>query len=187
MHLLETYSLVSGARIGQSWIKEKEISLPSKKYITFHPVHSKGNARKYSYWKDVIINLKNNNSFISDYDIIQIGEHDGIDYGANVDYLEKTNYHELAYLIHNASLHLGYDSLAVHLASHFQTKIVAIYSYLAKNSGPYFSKDEDIIILESSYKDIRPSYSYDDNFRLIDKISPKEISDAVLKLLNIDI
>jgi ADP-heptose:LPS heptosyltransferase len=185
MHLLETYSLITGARIGESWIKEKEIQLPNKKYITFHPTHTKGNARKYSYWNNVISNLKNNENFIKNYEIVQIGERDDILYDVNINYLEKTDFHELAYLVHNASLHLGYDSLPVHLASHFQTKIVAIYCYLAKNSGPYFSKDEDIVILEPSYDTIRPSYSYDDKFRLIDNISPKDISDGVFKLLNI--
>ena len=52
MHALETYALVSGAKIGDCWIQEEEIQIPEGRYITFHPHHDKGTARKYLYWHE---------------------------------------------------------------------------------------------------------------------------------------
>jgi ADP-heptose:LPS heptosyltransferase len=80
-------------------------------------------------------------------------------------------------------LHLGYDSLAVHLASHYQKKIVALFPHWAKSSGPYFSRPEDVILFEPDFSKIKPCFSYDDPYRLLNTIAPEDIARATIHLL----
>lgn len=186
MHLLESYAVSAGAQISKCFIKEESIELPSKKYLTFHGINPKGSSRQYPHWQLVIDQLTEN-SFLSDYEIIQIGglldhRYDKVTHS----YLGRTSYANLAFLLKNASLHLGFDSLPVHMASHYDIKIVAIYSHYNKISAPYFSSPDNIKILEPSFDLIKPSYSYNDPNHLIQNISPTSVSEAVISLLTKD-
>lgn len=189
MHILESYALVSGQKISSCFIHEEKIELPYVKYITLHTEHHKGTSRRYRNWKSVVELLINNKNF--DYEIVQIGEYDDkINDIINTKYIGKTNYNSLAFLIKNSSLHLGYDSLPVHIASHFNKKIVALYPHNTKFTGPFFSTEEDVIILEPEHKinphnskRIKPTYSH--NCEFMNTISAKNIYKAVLKLLDI--
>ena len=183
MHILETYSLISGCKIDKCLIHEESIVLPEKKYITFHPYSPKGNSKQYDHWDSVLDKLYNNKQF--DYDIIQIGGSDDHKYDVNTNYLGQTTYHSLAFLIKHCSLHLGFDSLPIHLASHYDKKIVAIYSYYSSTCGPYFSSSENIKILQPDFSKIKPVFDYNDPFRLINTISSENIYLSICKLLNI--
>ena len=183
MHILETYALLTGAKIDKCFIQEEEIDLPSKKYITFHPYSPKGNSKQYDKWDDIILLLKNNLKF--DYEIVQVGEATDQRYNVNTFYLGKTSYNSLAYLIKNSTLHLGFDSFPVHLASHYDTKIVALYSYYSSTCGPYFSSSNNIRIFEPDFTKIKPTFNVDDPFRLINNIDHTEVYKAVIELLGI--
>ena len=183
MHILETYALLSGAQIDQCFIQEEEIDLPSKKYITFHPYSPKGNSKQYDKWNEILSLLKNNSEF--DYEIVQVGEVTDQRYDVNTFYLGKTSYNSLAYLIKNSQLHLGFDSFPVHLASHYDIKIVALYSYYATTCGPYFSSSDNIRIFEPDFTNTKPTFSYDDPFRLINTIDHNQVYQAIIELLGI--
>jgi ADP-heptose:LPS heptosyltransferase len=183
MHILESYALTAGCKIGKSFIHEEKIGLPNNKYITFHPYSSKGSSKQYEKWPEVLDLLKSNKKF--DYEIIQIGEKNDLIYSVNSFYLGKTSYNSLAYLIKHSSLHLGFDSFPVHLASFYGKKIVCAYSYYASTCGPYFSDMNDIAIFEPNFGTIKPIYGYDDPFKLIDTIDPNEIYKSVLDKLQI--
>lgn len=180
MHILETYALLSGAKIDQSFIHTEEYIIPYSEYIVFHGDCQKASARQYKSWNQVLNNLQKYSSIPP---IIQIGSLLDTKYNTNMNLLGKTNIYELAYLIKNCTLFLGYDSFPMHLASHFQKKIVALFCYPSKNSGPYFSKHSDIILLEPDFTLIKPSYSYSDPENLINTINPNTVSDSVCKLL----
>jgi ADP-heptose:LPS heptosyltransferase len=182
MHLLESYALVSGIRIGTCFIEEEPIPLPKSPYITIHPYNPKGSGRQYGSWHEVIKTLQNADGF--DYEIIQIGLSSDIRFSVNTDYLGKTNYNSLAYLIKHSQLHLGFDSLPVHLASYYDKKIVAIYAQYFNNTGPYFSSQSKIRLFEpSQYTSLKPIFQYDDPYRLINIIPHTDISSAVISLL----
>lgn len=185
MHMIECYSVTSGAKIGSCHIHEEPIELPKKPYITFHPHNPKGPSRQYHYWDKVIDKLKNNNNF--SHEIIQIGGANDEKYNVNTDYLGKTNYHSLAYLIKNADMHIGFDSFPMHLASHYQRKIVAIFVYYLSNVGPFFSKPEDCVLLEPNRKklNLKPVFANVDPFNQINTIDHNQIYKAIITLLNI--
>ena len=179
--MLETYSLATAMPIDKCFIKEEEIILPTDPYITFHPCDTKGTSRQYSFWKEVVDGLKSSSDF--NHTIIQVGGENDDRYDVNTTYLGKTSIHSLAYLIKNSSLHLSYDSFPLHLASHYDIKIVCIFPQTSKATGPFFSSKDRAICLEPSKTDIKPSYRYNDPNRLINTIKPDKIIEATLKLL----
>ena len=183
MHLLECYSVASGAQISSCFIHEERIDLPQTPYITFHGYNPKGQSRQYSHWDKVIDKLKNNPKF--NYDIVQVGGLNDKRYNVNTNYLGKTSYHSLAYLIKHSSLHLGFDSFPVHLASYYQKKIVAIFAHYANNTKPYFSHNSDCILLEPDHSRIKPVFADTDPFNQINTIDPDKIYISLIKLLNL--
>ena len=97
------------------------------------------------------------------------------------------SYRQSAYVLKNSKLHLGIDSLPIHLASIYDIPIIALYSHImASNANPYWSTSEKVILLESDKKGNRPSYSYEEFPKTIRTIMPETIAESVFKLLNID-
>lgn len=180
MHLAEVYALTCGLKIDKPYIKLQEIQIPSEPYITFHPHCEKGKSRIYKSWDLVIQGIKD-----LGYNIVQVGGLGGDTYdGVDSSYLGKTNSNELAFLIKNSSLHLGYDSFPVHVASTLGKKIVCLYSVYASHSRPYWSREEDVILLEPNWDDRKPSFSYSPPHEpLIDSIDYKEVIESVKELL----
>jgi ADP-heptose:LPS heptosyltransferase len=187
MHILETYALMTGSKINKCFIHEEKIDLPSEKYITFHPYSPRGDSRQYDHWNKVFSLLHDNKSF--NYKILQIGQSDDDKYdkyNVDISYLGKTSYYSLAYLMKHSELHFGIDSFPVHIASHYDKKIVAIYFYYSSTCGPYFSSPEKIKILEPDYSNIKPVFQYNDPYHLINTIDPETIYQSVCDLLEIE-
>ena len=182
MHLIESYALTCGCFIDQCFIQEKAIELPKNKYITLHAYNPKGTARQYLHWNKVVSTLKKDPRF--EHEIVQVGGEDDFRYDINTSFLGKTSYNSLAYLIKNSDMHLGFDSFPVHLASHYNKKIVALYPQYAKNTGPYFSKTDDVYLFEAyRYTNQKPIFENNDPHGMINKIPPEHIAEAALTLL----
>lgn len=194
MHFLESFALTTGLKISKPDILLQEINLPKLNYITFHPICLKAPARQYKKWGDVITKLK---GAIKNVEIIQIGDKGIESFDVNTDYLGNLTVNQLAFLIKNSQLHLGYDSFPMHLASAFDRKIVSIFSCFPETCGPYFSRKEDIVLLEPNYPEtktffggrffehkLKPSFMEEDEGDLINTISVDSIVSSVIKLLN---
>jgi hypothetical protein len=187
MHLVESFSLNTGLKIGEPYIYETYFPLPfEEKYITIQPF-GKFESRKYDYWEETLETLvpvlKKNN-----IKIVQLGVPDEKALHGCLDLRGKTDYNQAAYLIKNSLLHLGIDSFGIHLASGYKKKIVGLYcNMLPNNSGPYWSQKEDTIILEPERKEgERPSYAPMEMPKTINKIAPEEITRSVCKLLGVE-
>lgn len=182
MHLIEAYATVSGAKIDKCFIHEEPIPLPTQPYITLHSYNPKGSGRQYKYWNLVIDNLKQN--LKNNYTIIQIGGKEDTQTNADISYLGKTTYNSLAYLIKHSSLHIGFDSLPVHLASHYDIKMVVLYAHYANNTKPYFSTKNNYILLEPDFSKIKPIFAQTDPFDHINSIKPEKIITSALELIS---
>jgi ADP-heptose:LPS heptosyltransferase len=190
MHLIESFALSCGTTISKCFIQDEATDIvPIRPYITVHPFNGKGRSRQYLYWQNVIDELNNNQIFFDSYDIIQIGIPSDVRLnGVNTSYLNnKLTYNNTAYLIKNCSLHTGFDSFPVHLASHYGKKIVGIYQNHISNTGPYFSKPEDVILFQSDHNSVKPFYQEDNETDQdkLNRIDYKNITASILKLLNI--
>jgi hypothetical protein len=186
MHQVESYALACGAKIDKPFLYEHYFPTPSGvEYITLQK-EAKFPSRQYKYWQQVVdllypILSKRN------IKILQIGTPEDKPLESVVFLGGATSIKQVHYVIRKSVLHLGIDSFAVHVASNFGKKIVALYSNMhPENSGPYWSDPEDCKLILSPLDGKRPSYAFDENPKTINKIKPEEVAEAVCELLGLD-
>lgn len=186
MRLLDTYALYCGAKIDKPFIYESYFPLPFSKYITFQ-AETPYDSRNYAYWQDVI-DMVVPTLGRAGYQVLQLGLAKERPYQRVVPLLGQTNLHQLAYLIRGTSLHFGPDSFGVHLSSHYDKPIVAIYSIsMPEVAGPHFG-DKSKHVLFKGYERVgngKPSYSPQENPKSINAIKPEEVANSIFKLLGL--
>jgi hypothetical protein len=188
MRLLDTYAVSSGSKIDKPFIFEQYFPLVYDKYITIQ-AQTKYESKDYSYWQDVI------NVLFPILDkhgikIIQVGGPNELLYQYVVDLRGKTDVNQLAYVIKGAMLHLGSDSLGVHLASYYDIPIVGLYSVSQSSvSGPQFGTKEKQICIDAYLRTRtgKPSYSDKEAPKCVDLVMPEELVDSVFSLLNLNV
>lgn len=180
-HLAEVYAKDLGVRIGEPIFKPHFFPVLESDYITIH-TDNKVPSKEYDYWEEVILIVKKTCPKIK---FIQIGS------GKepiikNADRFAKTNsIKQSAYIIKNGIMHVGTDSLPVHIASSFKKKIVSIYSHTySATCNPIWGDPEDSITIESRRDGRKPSFSLKESPKTINQIEPEQIADAILKNLN---
>ncbi len=183
-HLIEEYAKNLGVKIGKPVFNPHYIPIVDEKYITIH-IDNKFDSRYYEFFPEVI-DLMKDTLHKNGYKIYQIGGGEDPPL-PNVDkqYLGFSR-KQSAFIIKNASLHLGIDSFPVHVASSFDIPIVALYSNVnVQNSKPIWSSENKVRILESNKNGKRPSYAQVEKPKTIHTIYPEEIVKNIFELLNI--
>jgi hypothetical protein len=187
-HLLETYSLQTGAKASKPFIIKNFFPVP-KKYITIHNSSGMG-AKNYDHFQDVIdeilVKLKDNG-----IEIVQIGGAEDLALNGCVHLHGRTNYHQTAYIIQNSLLHIGNDSFPVHIASAADRPIIALYSITTPSiAGPCFNSKEindyKVFCFSPDYKGKKPSFNPNESPKTINTINFENIIEAIEKILNID-
>jgi hypothetical protein len=184
MKLLDTYALATGSKIDKPYIYEKYFPLPFDKYITLQ-AQSKYESKDYDYWQDVI-NLLAPICDKKGYRIIQVGGPNERMYQHVVDLRGRTEVGQLAYIINRSALHIGPDSLGIHIASAADVPLVGLYSVSQSTvSGPHFGSPEKQILFDGylRIRNKKPSYAPQEYPKSINTIMPEEIVDAAFKLL----
>jgi hypothetical protein len=185
MHLLERYATSCGVKIGRPYIYDSFFPLTVDRYISFQPF-SKYPSKNYDFWQeviDIIIPYLNKQNI----KIVQLGVKDDKPFNSTLYLAGQTNISQAAFIIKNGIMHVGADSFAAHIASGYNKKIVAIYSNNnIENVKPYWSKDEDLVLINPKEGTKKPSYSAGENPKNINKIKPEEIAKGILDLLNIN-
>jgi hypothetical protein len=185
MHALESYALNSAAKISRPYIFEKYFPTVLDKYITLD-CDARAPSKHYDFWQEVVDIL---GPVLAKQNIViaQIGlEDDPIMHGV---YSAKgqTTLNQRAYIIRNGLLHLGPDNISVDMASHYDKKIVALYgNCLPSHFKPFWSKDSRVSLLEPKRKATKPCYSFTEDPKSINEISPKEIAKEACRLLNVE-
>jgi len=187
-HLLETYSLQTGAKISKPFIIKNFYPTPEK-YITIH--NSSGmSAKNYDYFQNVIdevfeaLEKKN-------IKIVQIGGPEDFPLNNCIHLHGKTNFNQTAYIIENSLLHIGNDSFPVHLASASNKPIISLYSVTTpKIAGPCFNSKEvndyKVFCFSPDYNGKKPSFNPNESPKTINTINFENIIQAIEKVLNIN-
>ena len=182
-HLIEEYAKSLGVKIGKPFLANHFYPTPHQKYITIHS-DNKIDSKHYEYFPQVL-NLVREILHNHGYAIYQVGGPE--DPRLNVDgHFLDLNYKQSSYLIKNSKLHVGIDSLPVHIASVYDIPIVVLYSHIyPSHARPYWSSEENVIILDADRGDNKPSYNYQENPKTIRTIKPEDVANSILKLLKI--
>lgn len=183
-HLLEAYSLQTGAKIGKPFIVKNFFPTPEK-YITIHNSSGMG-AKNYDYFQEVVDEIITELNKLN-IQIIQIGTPEDNALNGCIHLHGKTNYHQTAYILENSMLHIGNDSFPVHLASHSNIPIVALYSITTPEiAGPIFNdKKENVHCLTPDYKDKKPSFNPNESPKTVNTIKIEQVVECIYNTLSI--
>ena len=182
MHLLEQYSLACGVKIKKPYIYEKFFPITADKYITFHPASKP--SKTYDYWQEVI-NLITPILDQNGIKILQLGQEKEKVYSGVLSLVGFTNINQTAFILRDSLLHFGADSFPTHIASGYGKKIVALYSNNYINCvKPFFGDPKDHVLLEP-VRNNKPTFSFEENPKTINKIKPEIIANHILNSLNI--
>tara|TARA_B100000287_G_scaffold100163_1_gene92261 strand:+ start:2434 stop:3564 length:1131 start_codon:yes stop_codon:yes gene_type:complete len=185
MHLIERYSLATGLKIDNPTISEQFYPVVCDKYVCFH-ASSKDNLRDYDYWDEVKSLLK---PFFQKLGLktLQIGLEKDPSLECDIDLRGKTNIRQMAYVVKKSELFVGVDSFPAHLAGFFNKKMVSIYSNsFAACVRPYWGNQKNQKIIETDRPNgEKPSFSFNENPKTVNRIKPEKIAHAVLELLGV--
>lgn len=182
MNLAECYSLAGGQKLEKIYTNEKFFPLPFDDFICFAPISKP--AKNYQFFEEVISLILPNLNKLG-LKIVQVGGKDEKAFNGCYHTQGNTNFGQLEYLISKAKLVLSTDTVAAHLAGHYNIPLVSLVSNNYKSSvQPYFGDKSKQIILEPDRTKLKPSFMLDEGpNRQIDKIPPSDIAKAVCKLL----
>jgi hypothetical protein len=161
--------------------------VPFDKYITLHVGDGKIPAKHFDYWAEAVALLK---PVLNHFGIAMIqigGPQDQVIDGVDAKYLTLT-YAQSAYIQKGAILHIGIDSLAIHNASAFSKKVVALYSHIYKEQSPCnWSNSEDVIYLQPDRGGKHPPFGPVEYPKMVNTIKVEDIGQSVFKLLDLPI
>jgi hypothetical protein len=185
MHVLEAFATSSGLKISKPYIYDKYYPLNFEKYIIIETNDAKYQSRNYDYWQEVINlilpKLKENNINILQF----CGQNDPR--LINTYTVVGCTINQKAYLIKNSMVYIGSNSLGLQLASNYNKKIIGLYGniYPSQNK-PYWSKQEDLTLIQAFDQKSKPSYAPQENPKVINNIKPDVLARAILNNLNIN-
>ena len=185
MHIIESYATHCGLKIDKPWIYQSYYPMSYKNYITLQPAGG-ADVRDYAYWDEVIqyIYPELEKRGIK---IIQLGVEKDRALPNCVHTQGTTDLSQVAYLIAGSTLHLGVDSVGIHMASVYEKKIVGLYcNQWTRSSGPYWSSPENVVLHEPNRDGVKPSFSLSENPKTINQISAEKIAQSVFDLLGIE-
>lgn len=182
-HLVEVYAKDLGVKIGDPIFKPHFYPILEDNYITIH-TDNKVPAKEYDYWEEVIIIVKER---LPEIKFIQIGSGKEPKIKNADKFIKTESIKQSAYIIEKSLMHVGIDSMPVHIASSFNKKIVAVYSHTyASTCGPIWGDRENYCVIESHRNGLKPSFSLKESPKTINLIKPEEISNAILTKLGGD-
>ena len=184
MNLIQSFALQAGQQITKPFICEKFYPLPDCEYTTFQPFSRP--SKNYDYYNEVL-NIIHPILEKANIKIIQVGAKDEPGFPCCIQTQGSTSLGQLAYLIKNAKLHFGADSIGQHYAGHFNVKLVDLVSNNYKSAvAPFWGNRDNQIILEPDREKLKPSFALDEPYpKQINSIYPETIAAAVCKLLNL--
>jgi len=184
-HLVEEYAKSLGCRIGAPHLSDHFYPVVHEKYITFHTNSKKVPCKHYDHWDIVFILIKDALS-AKGIKIIQVGGSDDPAYPQCDMHTLGSSFKQSFYIFRDTLLHLGIDSVPMHIASAYGKKIVALFSNsYPSNASPLWSESNDIRILSPDFSKTKPSFALTESPKRVNEIKPELVASSVLELLNI--
>ena len=187
MHLIETQAAAMRFKISKPDIIPKFYPIPTDNQYIVIQADAKFQSRQYSYFNEVLQILK---PYLDKENIKTIQLGGATDRVINTDFnlCGHTSYRQSAYIVKNSLLTIAVDSLLGHLASCFDTPSVVLFGNMyISQSKPYFHSPDKLICLQADLQGKNPSYSAVENPKVIDRIKPEEVANAVLQLLGLHV
>lgn len=185
-HLIEEYAKSLGVKIGKPILSSHFYPTLKDKYITFHTNNKKVPAKHYDHWK-IVFDLIKDYLKKSGISVVQVGGQED----PFCDFCDQdtrgSSFKQMAYVIKNSLLHLGIDSLPMHIASAYDNNIVALFSNLYKeNAAPVWNKSSKVKLFSPDFSIEKPTFSFNEQTKRVNEINPEKIATSVLDILGIN-
>ena len=186
MHILESYALQNDLKIDRPNVYEKYFPLAVDKFITLDSSCLQTGAMQYDHWNLVTEYLapRLQKHGIT---IVQLGSKKCQPIQGCYQTTGQCDFNQQSYIIKRSLLHLSTNNESSHVASSYSKKLVTLFPYncYIGQFKPYWSEENDIILLQGKGEHNRPSFSPSENPKSINSIKPDEVAKAVLQKLNI--
>ena len=189
-HLLTTYSRSTGLRIGRMKLTEHFYPLPEG--VTGYILVCAGSGmegKNYSFFSESLYLLRTRLPRDKGMIIVQIGDSKDPKVGADLDLTGKTSLPQYFWLVKNATLVIANDSSIIHVAGHYDTPHVAIFSVTnPRVSGAYYGSEEKRRYLTPDFP-AGTTFSFNPNQspKPCDSINPEQVAHAAQELLGLDV
>jgi hypothetical protein len=185
-HLIEEYAKSLGVKIGMPVLADHFYPIPCEKYITFHTNSQKVQAKHYDHW-DIVFNLLSKKLKDNGIYVVQVGGDEDPEVKF-CDYDTRgATFKQMANIIKNGILHLGIDSVPMHMASFYDKKIVALFANLyPENANPIWNKKNKYKLFSPDFSEVKPGFTAVDPKKRVNEIKPEDVSAATLDLLGIN-
>ena len=179
MHLIEAYSLYSGLKIDHPLIKQDPVDGISGKFILFNP-HSKGEAKFYYKWPEVISIIKSELDS-RNISIIQVDSSEEAYEGCKK--INNITFNQTAWLMNEASCLLGIDSFCMHLASCFNKPMLILFGahHHFNCCKPYFGDETIQHFFLPKLKENKPTFSYDKGGEYLNEYNPNHVAEVFIE------
>jgi hypothetical protein len=117
---------------------------------------------------------------------VQIGLEKDPTINCDIDLRGQTTINQMAYVIKRCDYFIGVDSFPAHLAGHYNKKMLSVYanSYVAC-VRPYWGNPENQKLIETHRPNgEKPSFSFEENPKTINRLKPDEISKEFCDLVD---
>lgn len=169
-------------------LKLTERALPNKKYVCLTAVSSK-DAKKYKYWNDIVLNIKE--MFNEEVDVVQFGMKNEEKINGTLDY-RGISFNETFYVLKNSIMHIGPDTGTSHASAALGVPHLVLFASTApKQCAPYLTDYKALQVCidkpctcggkTRSYKDV--CIKDDDGINCLSKIPPEQVCDEIYNLL----
>lgn len=186
MKLIERYALAMGAKIDRPEINTKFYPIKADKYITFNAASTNMPAKNYFYWQEVI-NIIAGELKKNEIEIIQLGDANEPEFAGVTRLNGQLSIAQSAYVIQNAALHFGVDSMLIHIADTFNVPIVGLYSVSPPSiCGPSFGDKKKQILIEPNFKEGENYYYNPQGPNVVNSIKIEQITNAISKLIGVE-
>lgn len=118
MNLINTYANYVGVKPEEAFIDECFYPIAYDNYIVINSTAGFP-TKSYDYFDTIVEHVK--------LPVIQLGGKDDLKLPGAVDLRGQTSWNQTAYLIKNAKLFLGGDSMCAHIANHFGTPAIVLW------------------------------------------------------------
>lgn len=183
MTLLDTYSNHCGVKVPKTPLVPYASFFPvvSDRYITVQ-TGSGMQSKNYDHFNEVMHFLA---PFLGDIKVIQIGMPNELKVNVAQDMRGQLGFYQSTYIVKNALLHLGNDSVWCHVAGEFNVPVVSMYgSTLSNVCKPYYSNEKSVF-LDSHRDGGRATHAREEHPKTINFINPEDVAKSCLKALGL--
>lgn len=182
MKLAEVYANSCGVKLPEDPLKPYTAYYPViGNYVTIHN-GSGMESKNYDFYGEVLEILVKR---LEGVRFIQIGLPSEKLLPFCEDLRGKTNLFQANYIIENALLHIGNDSVWQHVAGSLNVPSVGLYGPTLANVCAPFYKNEKSIFIDSDRGGRKPTHSVEENPKTINYIKPEQVANATLSILGV--